>query len=184
MMIEDGTGTGRKAKVTLENQLETLAIMMPLIRHINIVHAKVWTIPLDALAPSGATWFALVMNGGCSTYTFNRIVLTSSVAGLFRIAKVTGTPSGGTAISPVNLNLGSSNLPDLLTIQSGTSITGLTEAGHIAPCYCPAGQPVNIETQPGIILPPGLTGLALKAPAAATVYGFIEFVADDLDALG
>jgi len=184
MLIEDGTGTGRKAKVTLENQLETLAIMLPLIRHINIIHGKVWTIPLDALAPSGATWFALCMNSGSKTYTFNRIVLTSSVAGLFRISKVTGTPVGGTPIVPVNLNLASSLIPDSLTIQSGTSITGLTETGVIAPCYCPAGQPVNIKTEPGIILPPGLTGLALKAPAAATVSGFIEFVEDDLDALG
>ena len=174
MMIEDGTGTGRKAKVSLDNLLTTLSVKIDEMAYAN-ARGKVWTIPLDAVAPSGATWFVLIVNGGLTTYVVHRLFLATSVAGVFRISKVTGTPAGGTAITPSSMNLSTSGLPDMLTTQYGTSITGLTESSIIAPIYLPAGQPVNVETASGIWLPPGTLGLAVKAPAAATVNGFISF---------
>jgi hypothetical protein len=173
-MIEDGTGTGRKAKVTLDNLLEVLAVNVEEMSYAN-ARGKVWTIPLDALAPSGATWFVVFFNGGLTTYVVHRLFLTTSVAGVFRIAKVSGVPVGGTAITPSAMNLSTSGLPDLCTIQGGVSITGLTETALIAPIYMPANQPVNVETASGIYLPPGTLGLAVKAPAAATINGFISF---------
>ena len=180
MMIEDGTGTGRKAKVNLENLLEVVSVGVDYVRHINVTHNKVWTISLDAVAPSGATWFAYFYNGGSKIYVFTRIATASTVAGVFRIAKVTGTAAGGTAIVPSPLNLTSAALMDICTIQSGASITGLTEANLIIPAYIPANQPVNIESAPGIVLPPG-AGIAIKAPGALTVNGFIEVYEDESD---
>jgi len=174
MMIEDGTGSGSKAKVNGENQVEVLSITVPYIRHINVLHNRVWVFALDAAAPSGATWFMVFFNSGQKTYTFSRLVLVSSVAGVFRLSKVTGTPVGGTTLPPASLNLGSTGLLDNCLAQMGASITGLTESNLIAPIYCPAGQPVSVETDPGIVVPPGVAGLALKAPASATVNGFIE----------
>ena len=174
MMLEDGTGTGRKAKVNADNQLEVRSIMTDALRYINVEKGRVWALPIDAVAPSGATWFIVLFNGGTSTYVFTKLVLCSSVAGQFRISKVTGTPVGGTSLSPSALNVGSASLMDLVTIQTGTSITGLTESGLIVPVYLTAGMTGQIETGPGIIVPPGQTGVAMKAPGAATVNGYIE----------
>jgi hypothetical protein len=107
--------------------------------------------------------------------------MVSSVAGVFRISKITGTPAGGTTLNPISLNIGSSNVLDSCTVQYGASITGLTEAALIAPIYFPANTPMSVETEAGIIIPPGTTGLAIKAPASLTVNGFVEISAVDTD---
>ena len=173
-MIEDGTGSGFKAQVTEAHELVTHTHTISEIENVNISTGRVWSIPLDAVAPSGATYFFYITNLGQTKYGIYRMLLASTVAGVFRVAKVTGTAAGGTAVSPVSLNTGVVVAPDLLTIQKGASITGLTESALIAPIYIPANQPLNLELTSKIVLAPG-GALAIQAPAALTVNGFISF---------
>ena len=106
MMIEDGTGTGRKAAVTSDNKLRTQAEVQDGLEVLN-EEGLVWSIPMDALAPSGATKFFYITNTGSRDMGIALIRLVSSVAGVFRFTKVTGTAAGGAAIVAVPTKLDS-----------------------------------------------------------------------------
>ena len=182
MLVEDGKGTGRKAQVDGSNRLVVRSVMIPLLEVINEVNGRAWSATLDAVAPSGATWFFVLQNNGQKTLAVNSIALSSSVAGIFRVSKVTGTPSGGTALVPSNMNLGRVQLPDTVLCEKGASITGLTEIYLLYPLYLAANAQFVYDTVSRIVVSPG-TGLAIKAPASATVSGFIQFYEEpeDLD---
>jgi hypothetical protein len=173
MILEDGTGSGRKLAINENNRAEVESTIVPYPSRINQDTGKVWSISLEGLAPSGATWFLAFFNSGSTTYAISQMMMVSSVAGVFRASKITGTPAGGTTIVPTSLNLSKTVLLDLCTVESGTSITGLTEGSLIAPIYLPQYQPVILPADSLIIIPPGTVGLGIKAPAAATVNGFI-----------
>jgi hypothetical protein len=166
--IEDGKGRGFAAAVNGENRVETSAVTKSQIEAQNGV-GKVWSFPLDAVAPSGATYFFYLLNTSEETIELAQIVLASSAAGVFRVEKVTGTPVGGSAVTAVPLNFGSSLKPDA-TILTGTSITGLTTAGAAELLYLKANEMIHFDPHAGIYLPNN-TGLAIKAPGAATING-------------
>jgi len=179
MMVEDGKGTGNKTAVNDENQLETSAVCIDMIEHKNKDHHVVWYLPLDAVAPSGATkFFYLGNNAGQFNVVVSKIRISSTVAGVFRFLKVTGVPVGGTAISPVALFLSSMQLPADGVFQSGTNITGLTDAALLAPLYVPANTVVTLELQAKWYVVPG-TAIAIQAPAAATVNGQFTIYTED-----
>jgi hypothetical protein len=174
MVIEDGKGTGKKAQVDGDNRLVANAITHPLLEHINEAEGSVWSVPLAAIAPSGATWFFILQNLGQSTIAVASLVLASTVAGVFRVSKVTGTPADGADIAPGNMNLSKTTLPESVTVYGGASITGLTESYLLYPLYIPANSPFVYDDVSRIFIPPG-TAVALKAPAALTVNGFLQF---------
>ena len=179
MMIEDGTGTGNKAEVNDEHQIETSAVCMDMVEHKNKDHHVVWYLPLDAVAPSGATKFFYIGNSaGQLNVVVSKIRLSSTVAGIFRFVKVTGTPAGGTAVAPTSLFLSSMQIPADGVFQSGVSITGLTDAALIIPYYVPANSVVTLELQAKWYVAPG-TAIAIQAPAAAVVSGAITIYTED-----
>ena len=179
MMIEDGKGTGFKTEVNDENQLETSAVCIDTIEHKNKEHQVVWYIPMDAVAPSGATKFLYIgNNAGQLNVVVSKVRISSSVAGIFRFLKVTGTPAGGTAIAPVALFLSSVQLPADGVFQSGASITGLTDAALLAPLYVPANTLIILELQAKWYIVPG-TALAIQAPGAAAVNGQVTIYTED-----
>jgi hypothetical protein len=175
MKLEDGKGRGFEVAVTDKNRLETQAVTRTGVESQN-GEGLVWSLVLDGLAPSGATYFFYLLNTGVDTLEISQIGFASSVAGTFRLEKVTGTAAGGTAIVPVTLNLGSSHKPDI-TLLSGTSITGLTAAGLLAPIYLAANVRQVYEPAGGIYIPAN-TAIAIKAPAAAVVNGSIVVYLD------
>lgn len=129
-MLEDGRGSGRKAEVSPLFQLITQAISVPVVAFDTIL-GFVWTIPFEDIDPAGADdYFLYLRNDGTPDLLVSRLTVSSTVAGRLEIHKVTGTPSGGTDIDPVNRNLGATRLPSATT-ESGTDITGLTNAGII-----------------------------------------------------
>ena len=177
MIIEDGTGTGAKAKVRPDNQLDVHATVISFLEHLNEEEGKVWSVPFDALAPSGATKFFYLSYTGTDRLGIARIRFASSVAGVFRFLKVTGTPTGGTVLVPVPANLGSPVLPTA-TILSGASITGLTDAGLLLPLYLQANVTYDLELPARWYLMPN-TSLAIQAPGAATVNGNMIIFEED-----
>jgi hypothetical protein len=169
MFIEDGKGSGQKAEVQA-NKLGVNAHTITELESINEEDGQVFSIPLDAVAPSGATFFWVLQNNGQSTYAFVRLLMASSAAGVFRLSKVSGTPAGGTNVVASSLNLGFVTTVDNLLLQTGASITGLTETNAISLIYFQANVAQLIEFPSRIYLPPGAE-IAFKAPGAATVNG-------------
>lgn len=179
MMIEDGKGTGTKTEVNDENQLETSAVCIDMIEHKNKDHHVVWYLALDAVAPSGATKFLYIgNNAGQLNVVVSKIRLFSTVAGIFRFLKVTGTPVGGTAVAPTALFLSSMQLPADGVFLTGASITGLTDAALLTPYYIPANTVVTLELQAKWYVAPG-TAIAIQAPGAAAVGGQITIYTED-----
>ena len=177
MMIEDGKGSGRKAGVDEDNHLQVLAHTETIIALKNWEEGKCWSFPLDGLAPSGATKFFYILNTGTTNIGLAVIRIASSAAGVFRFTKVTGTAAGGTAVAAVPVNL-ESTLSPAATILSGTSITGLTDAGILYPMYVPANSIVSTELIARWLVPPG-TAMAITAPGAAVVNGMILAYSSD-----
>lgn len=173
MLIEDGKGSGRKAEVNPDNRLVVQSVTVPCSSYINKEHGKVWSVPLDAVAPSGETWFFVLFNSGVATYAVSQVTIVSTVAGVFRSSRITGSPTGGTNITSTSLNTGKTILPTGVLVQKGTSITGLTEGDLISPFYLQTGQPSILQIESMLIIPPGTVGWGLKAPVAATINGYI-----------
>ena len=174
MQIEDGQGNGYRVGVNSSNRLKVNASVVSIVEQINEEDGRVWAAPLVAIAPSGATYFFLFQNKGQRVLAVQKIILASTVAGVFLIRKISGTAANGTDLVPTNMNLAATGQPDTSVIQTGTSITGLTEEGILFPIYLAANVPFTSEIGPKIYVPPG-TGIAIKAPGAATVNGWVEF---------
>ena len=113
MFIEDGTGSGRKAEVDADNHLVTSAFTAPVLARLNEELGQVFALPLDAVAPSGATVFFIIQNNGQSTYALYQLLLASSAAGVFRVTKVSGTPAGGTALTSYSQNMGKTTVLEI-----------------------------------------------------------------------
>ena len=177
MIIEDGTGTGSKAKVRSDNQLDVHATTINFLEHLNEDRGKVWTASFDGLAPSGATKFFYISNTGTGLLGIAGVRFASTVAGVFRFLKVTGTPAGGTTVVPMPCSLGSPVLAHA-TILSGTSITGLTDAGLLVPLYLQANVSLDLDLPSRWYLPPN-TALAIQAPGAAVVNGDMLIFEED-----
>jgi hypothetical protein len=180
MIIEDGKGTGSKAEVNGENQMEVSAICMDMVEHKNKDHHAVWYVALDAIAPSGATKFLYIGNGGQTNVAVSKLRLASTVAGVFRFVKVTGTPVGGTAVLPTPAFMNSVQQPPAGTFLTGTSITGLTDFSLIMPIYIPANVLFTLDLTAKWYVAPG-TAIAVQAPGAATVNGVVTIYTEDGD---
>jgi hypothetical protein len=169
MIIEDGTGSGSKLKINSNNRIEALAVSVSYLEDLNRNHGTAWIVPMDALAPSGATKFIYMLNNGLQSVGVACVHINSSAAGVYRFTKVSGTAAGGTAIVPSPVNLGSTILAPVL-VYGGASITGLTDMGILLLQYVQANVPIEATLYAHWWLTPN-TAIAIQAPAAATVNG-------------
>ena len=130
-MIEDGKGTGKNAEVDSENHLVVNAVSQSVEHWVNHVKGTAWNI-LFAATPTGAgDCFFYLKNTGDEDIVVEGMWLKVAADEYFDVnINDTGTPIGGTAITPVNLNSGSGTSPTI-TLQQGNDITGLT-AGNTA----------------------------------------------------
>ena len=174
-MIEDGTGTGRKARVGSDFKLATSSEVRASLEVLN-EEGAVWSVPMDAIAPSGATKFLYILNNGTSPLGIALIRISSSAAGVFRFLKVTGTAAGGTAVTPTPCKT-DSTVPLPGGVQSGASITGLTDAGLLTALYVPANTVLVIDLPERWYLGVN-TAFAIQAPGAATVNGSVVIYSD------
>lgn len=179
MLLEDGRGSGRKAGVTADNELLVEASVISRLEDLNVNFGEVWTIPIDAVAPSGATKFLYLLNNGSETLGVAAIRLAASVAGVYRITKVMGTAAGGTVVTSVPLNL-SSTTPVPGGAQSGATITGLTDAGLLLSLVLVANTMLIVDLPERWYLPPN-TAIAIQAPGAATVNGSLVVFQSELE---
>ena len=154
MMIEDGTGSGKKVKVTDENCMCCKAVTFPFQQHVNEDLEEAYSIVVSK-TPTGA--------GDCFLYLKN----TSNDPLMLCKAKVyaasdefiqvkvgdEGTPSGGTSNTPINRNFGSGHTADC-TCEDGVNITGLSGGAIVEDAFFDGGVSMNqIEWQSMLILP-------------------------------
>ena len=125
-IIEDGKGTGLTVGVDGTNRLEINAVNQSVEHFINHQHGLAFNVLFSA-TPSAP--------GDCFFYLKNTSEQDMNLEGFWiwlaaneyidiRLGD-TGTPSGGTPITPINLNAGSGNVATGV-FQNGNDITGLT----------------------------------------------------------
>lgn len=178
MKIQNGQGTGSLAKVDVEGRLSTISVNQAFDYHINEESGKVWSIPFEGLNPAGADDYVVyIKNTGDNDLRITDVrVMCDTAASQLEIHEVSGTASGGAAITPVSRNLGSAATPSA-TIESGTDITGLTNEGIIFFVNCPVVDTLyHIRTSSNIIIPKGKAIGLLVETATANVTGVISLV--------
>jgi len=129
MKIDDGTGNGYQAGVDDENRLKTFAITEVEDKHINR-EGRQWSAYFTATPTSTNDYFFYIKNTGSSDLAISDIRIMGAAAQTINYNYVTGTPSGGTTLAPLNRNSSSSKIPTA-TIETGANITGLTSTGTI-----------------------------------------------------
>lgn len=172
--ILDGTGSGKQAKVDVENRLHTFGVSVVEQHFVNEFKQRYWMFPFDAVDPGGADdYFIYIKYTGTGILNITDIRVTSTVAGYLEPQKVIGTAAGGTDVDLVNRYLGNTNLPTG-TFQYGTDITGLTDDGHLHHMYLRANTPEHLGLNGDIVIPPGQALALLWTAATGILSGAIS----------
>lgn len=174
MFIEDALSS-IKARVNSVGQQLVQAITESRTAQNTLRDGLVWTLPFDAVDPTGADdYFAYMLNSESDfDLVITRIHVASTVAGTLEVQAVTGTASGGTAVTLEPRNLGSTKLPSG-TFETGVDITGLTDAGHLEHVELEANvmQTVSLFDDP-IVVPDTFAVALLWTEATGVLTGGI-----------
>lgn len=178
-IIKDGSGSGRALRINKENRASTDTIIRSIAQHINEVYQKHYSLTFDAIDPTGADdYFVYLKNTGTKNLHVTKLRLRSTVAGSVELHRVTGTASSGTAISPTNYYLGSSNTPVMIA-ETDPNFTGLTQAGIIEYIRLDTVDKDYTEEIPEhIIIPPGQALAFLWDAATGALSGNVEIYED------
>ncbi len=113
------------AQVTSEGMLETLCTNFDVTQHVNFVHEESFTLQ-DTLTPSPSADFLYIKNLDNKPLAIVDSELWCDAAETIDVYRnPTGTPTGGTTITPANCNFGS-NLKANGTFYRGTDVGGLS----------------------------------------------------------
>lgn len=176
--IESARGTGYGLEIDAQNRALTLSVTEPEDFHINQSNGKVWSIPFEGLNPAGADDYVVyIKNTGSKNLRITDVrIMADTAATQVEINVVTGTATGGSDITPVARNLGSSETPTA-TIQSGTDIGGLTSAGTLFFLQCDTvNREYHLRTTSNIIIPKSKAVGLLVETATANVTGVISLL--------
>lgn len=93
-----------------------------------------WSMPFDAIDPTGANDIFLYIQNTEPTLNLHirRIQVSSTVAGMLEVIRVTGTATGGSDVTLVNFNEGFSSKTPTGVFQTAVDITNLTDGGKYA----------------------------------------------------
>ena len=142
--IRDGTGEGYQARVDKTNRLRVRSVNLSTEAYENIVNGKAYSLYVSA-TPTGAgdCFFYFKNTSESSLYVIEGLqVYVASNESIEVYLKDTGTPSGGTAVSPVTLNTSSNEVLNA-TIEQGNNITGLTQGSMAYKLRVPANNSTN-----------------------------------------
>lgn len=176
--IDDGTGTGNRAKVTSAYRLLTSTVTKTEDHDINESTGKVWSLPFDGLNPTASGDYVFYLkNTGDSVLEISDIrVMADTSPTQLEVNVVSGTAAGGTDITPISRTVGSSVIPTA-TIQKGSDITGLTSAGTIFFIQCPTvDQQEKLSTSSKIRIPKGKAIGLLVETGEANITGVVSLI--------
>jgi len=145
---------GQVVEVDDKNRLKTFAVSEPEDKALNR-QGKSWSIYFT-VTPTGANdLFFYLKNNGTKDLFITDVRASSTVATQLFYRPVSGTAIGGTSVTPVSRNLGSSATPTAI-IEQGVDITGLTSLGVLFFEQCStADQLFHLRTTSNIIIPQG-----------------------------
>ena len=149
MLIEDGVGSGNKAKVTPGNLLRTYAQTESEISYESESHGQAysWTASKDINATDSIIW--LRNDSTTHNLIIEEISITTDAAGSFFVYCPTGTTADGDTITGTNLNRSSGKVA-LATCRSDA--TGTTPANYILYGHCGTDETVLIDLKGSLIL--------------------------------
>jgi hypothetical protein len=161
MNLEDGKGTGFRARVDKFNRLDTHneSNQTVLARH----EGRAWSFNFEDVDPVGADdKFVYMTYTGSKALIFTTFRLTSTVTGILKVKKVTGTPS---YVSETAMGITSRNLGSAVTLSGAynqdTNITTLVDAGTILNIGILANDFHDVSLESQLIMTPG-TAIALE----------------------
>jgi len=156
-MFIQGAQSGKFADVNDELMVKADSVSRTKDNFINGESGKVWSLTFRAVDPVGANdTFLYLKNTGVEALRVTDIRLSSTVAGIAYLKKVSGTPVyvGETAITPLSRR--TSKSPVLQAIaNTDTNITGLTDIGDYFPVTLTADSQAHLRTSSNIIIDPG-----------------------------
>lgn len=180
-IIKDGTGSGRHARVNVENRLDVESITRPIEQHINERYEKYFSLSFDAIDPVGADdYFVYLKNTGTKNLHITDVRIRSTIAGTVEWHGVSGTASftSGTDITPVNRVLGSSETLTM-TAKTDTDTTGLTSGGLVFyQRLDTANEDFHLRTSGHVIMPPGQAMALAWDAATGALSGVISIYED------
>ena len=182
MIIEDGTGTGKKAGVDAENRLQTASLVISQDQAINEERGEVWSIPFEGLDPAAANDYVLyIKNTGESTLQVSDVrIMADTAATQVEIHVVTGTAGGSlTDITAVSRTVGSAASPEA-DLKSSADITGITGSGVLFFIQCDTvNREYHLRTSSKIRIPKGKAIAILVETATANVTGVVSLIKEE-----
>lgn len=175
IFITDGTGTQRQAKVNSDNHLNVRSVSETVEHFANHSRGEAFSLRFSQ-TPTGANdCFFYFKNTGTKTYVFEGLAIYAASAEQIDIKlKDIGTPSGGSTLTPVNLNTSSAKTIDA-TIQQGADITGLSGGATAYRVYAAAAaatRQYNFEQD--IIISPQTTLTLYAVNGAIAIDGHLN----------
>ena len=132
LIIEGGEGSGYSAGVDEENRLKTLAITRSMEHHCNQEHGDAYSIPFSQSPTAADDCIFYMKNTSDTDMVIEGITLGATDTGVadtiyFKLGD-SGTRSGETDLTPVNLNTGSGKSADG-DFEQGADLTAGTLTG-------------------------------------------------------
>jgi hypothetical protein len=181
MRIEDGTGSGKKVKVNSLNQLSVSAVSSSRQHEASHEDQKAYQISANLLITNSKQNLLLITNNSTDDLivTYIRVMSIGAAAanvGAFFTLEVGGSySSGGTAVTPTNVSVGSSNSADA-TVYDGQSAITVADFTEIDRNYT-ANSMQSYSKDGSIVLPRGASFLVTHtgSTVAGTAYCRVSF---------
>lgn len=184
MHITDATGSSRGTGVNTENRLMSSCVSASLEHYINHKEGQAYSL-LVSQTPTGANdCFLYIKNNSDTDMVVEELNIYAATDEIIEIkVNDSGTTSGGTAATPVNLNAGSGNLADC-TCETGNDITGLSGGSTVERLRVNAStQHENFNMPQDLIIPLNstLTIYAVTGAIALEMSLYFNFHSSELD---
>ena len=173
-MIKGGTGNGYAVGVTSENRLLVESVTYSGEHHANH-EGNAFNLLFDVTPTGAGDCFLYVKNGSTNDIVIEGLWLrVASAEQITMKLKDAGTPGGGGALVPANINAGS-NSAALGTFQSGNDITSLSGGTIINKGWVANTTTSFFNFEQDIILPENLTYTLYATTGSVAIAGTLVF---------
>ena len=131
MQLEDGTGSGNRAKVNSNNKLQTYSVIENEQLYINEHTGQAYSLLIDVDTDGDDNCFLYIKNTDDKELLVSSVKIKVNAASeIYFKLKDVGTMVGGNSITPVSRNASSGILADAIC-EMGADITGLAGGAEI-----------------------------------------------------
>jgi hypothetical protein len=175
MKIDDGTGTGKQVRVDDENRLHVNSLSKTAEHEANHKNGEAYSISFSATPTGAGDCFFYMKNTDDKDMIIEGISMYLPAAEYFDIVLGdSGIPSGGSTVTPVNLNLGSGKSANGTFLQ-GNDITGLSGGSTAYRIYKLASTGSEYENfEQDIILPKNSILTLYVQTGTTALAGFLD----------